>query len=451
MKKIMRSIGKGIRHIISFFDKILITPITKGILKLTTVIKNNGQGMEKIISRKSSLIVISLILAFAVFVVIDRESNMFLNQYAEVIYNHPVTAVYNEEKYVIEGLPETVDITLIGESRHIYLAKQSPTREVTVDLTGLDVGQHRVSLRYSQSVTSLDYKLDPSTIMVNIYEKVSETRPLTYEVLHMEDLDSKLYIKNIELDRDDVIIKGAEHQLLEVATVKALLDINEINNIQAGDINVTDIPLVAYDTNGNVVDVEIVPNKVNANVTITSPSKEVPLKIVPEGELAFGMSIESIDTNVTTVIVYGEEDVVNSLESLTVPIDVTGLDANKEFNINIPLPTGITDVSTKTAVIKVNVDTLVTKEYEDQGIVAENLASDLKVQALTETDGIVTVVVQGSQSAIDSLDTSTIKAYIDLEGYGVGEHEVEVEVTGGDLKLNYSSKTTKVKVRITEK
>lgn len=42
------------------------------------------------------------------------------------------------------------------------------------------------------------------------------------------------------------------------------------------------VQLVAYDTNGKVVDVEIVPRSVTAKVTITSPSKEVPLKIVPK-------------------------------------------------------------------------------------------------------------------------------------------------------------------------
>jgi len=35
-----------------------------------------------------------------------------------------VIPTYNEELYVVEGLPKTVDITLIGQKRHIFLAKQ---------------------------------------------------------------------------------------------------------------------------------------------------------------------------------------------------------------------------------------------------------------------------------------------------------------------------------------
>ena len=61
-------------------------------------------------------------------------------------------------------------------------------------------------------------------------------------------------------------------------------------------------------------------------------------------------------------------------------------------------------------------------------------------------------------------DSTIIKDYADksilnlcgisdplAKNYGVGEHEVEVKVTGTDLRLDYSSKTKKVKVRISEK
>ena len=140
MKKIGRLIVRLFRHLGLFFDKWLITPITKLILRLMEVGKNFVQSFDKISSRKSSLLVISLVLAFLVFVLIDQESNVMINQYAEILYDQPVTAVYNEESYVVEGLPETVDITLIGQRRHIFLAKQSPSKGVSVDLTGLKPG-----------------------------------------------------------------------------------------------------------------------------------------------------------------------------------------------------------------------------------------------------------------------------------------------------------------------
>ena len=78
------------------------------------------------------------------------------------------------------------------------------------------------------------------------------------------------------------------------------------------------VQLVAYDTNGKVVDVEIVPKSVTAKVTITSPSKEVPLKIVPKGDLAFGKAIKSLSTSINNVTIYGSEESLASISSLPV-------------------------------------------------------------------------------------------------------------------------------------
>lgn len=452
MKKIIRGIGKLFRLIGSFFDKWLITPITKLILKIIDFSKRNSKGIERILGKKSTLIVISLLLAFCVFLIIDGESSTMIDQYAEILYNQPVTATYNEEAYVVEGLPKTVDITLVGQKRHIFLAKQSPSGGVSVDLTGLKAGQHKVTLKYTQKLKSLDYRLDPSSVTVTIYDKVSATKSLTYDILHKDNLDSKLNIESVELDRSEVIVKGAEYKLNKVATVKALVDVDEFANPEAGDMTLTDVPLVAYDTDGKVVDVEIVPKTVTAKIVITSPSKTVPIEIIPKGNLAFGKAIQSLSTSVNSVTIYGSQEALAAVDTLPVEIDVTGLEKNKDYTVTLKRPTGITAISVKTITVKVVLDDTTTKEFADISITTENLdTSKYKVRASSEADSKVTVVVTGSKSIIDSIDASNIKAYVDLKDLGIGEHEVEVKVTGDDLKLTYKSKVKKVKVEIMEK
>ena len=450
MKKMLKKIGRLIRRIGTFFDKLLITPITKFILIITEFFKGNSKNIDRIIGKKSTLLVISLILAFAVFIIIDQDSDIMIDQYAEILENQPVTAIYNEELYVVEGIPETVDITLVGQRRHIFLAKQSPSKSVSVDLTGLKPGTHEVTLKYTQRLKSLDYKLDPSRITVEIFDKESDTRSLTYDLLHQDDLDSKLSIKSVELDRTDVIVKGARYKLEQVASVRALVDVNEIPNPEAGEITVRDVPLVAYDTNGKIIDVEIIPQKVDAKVIISSPRKEVSIKIVPKGTLAVGKAIKSINSEVSSIVVYGDEKAVEKLENLEVEIDVDGLENDKEYNVTLKKPTGITDLSVKNIKIKVVVDNSITKEFEGVRVSAENVPSGYKAQALSKEDSEITVVVSGSADIIEKLDSSSIKAYVDLENYGVGEHEVKVNVTGGDVRLTYKAKTKEVKIRVTQ-
>lgn len=450
MKKLLKFIGRLIRRIGMFFDKWLITPITKIILIITDSFKSNSKSFDRFLGKKSTLLVISLICAFSFFIVIDKDSDILIDQYAEIIENQPVSAIYNEELYVVEGIPKTVDITLVGQRIHIFLAKQSPSKNVSVDLTGLKPGTHEVTMKYTQRLKSIDYKLDPSRITVKIFDKESDTRSLTYDLLHQDDLDSKLSIKNVELDRTDVIVKGAKYKLEQVASVRALVDINEIPNPDAGEITVRDVPLVAYDTNGKIIDIEIVPKAVDAKVTISSPRKEIPIKIVPKGTLAVGKSIESISSEINSIVVYGDEKTIEKIENLEVEIDVDGLDSDKEFNVTLKKPSGITDLSVKNLKIKVNVDNSITKEFEGVKVSAENIPSGYKAQALSKEDSEITVVVSGSADIIEKLDSSSIKAYVDLSNYGVGEHEVKVNVEGGDVRLTYKAKTKEVKIRVTK-
>ena len=449
----MKKIGK---KIILFFDKWLITPITKLILLITDFVKDHGREIEKFINKKQTLIVLSLFFAFAVFVLVDQNSNTILNKSAEVLYNQPVTAEYNEEAYVIEGLPETVDITLIGRTSDLYLARQyTSSLSVSVDLRGLTPGSHKVKLNYTQglkALKSIDYKIDPSSANIVVYEKVSETRELDYDILHKDKLDNTLILDSVDLSRNDVIIKGASYKLKQVATVKALVDIDDINNPKVGTFTLKEIPLIAYDSDGKPVDVEIVPNSIDAQIKITSPSKEVALQIIPKGDLAFGKSIKEFTPSISKVTIYGDESVINSIESIPVEIDVTNLSSSKTFNVNIDKPSGVRSISSKTVSIKVTLDDVITKEFTNMGISVENLNSNFKAYAINKEDREVTVVVKGSSNVVNNLDSKTIKVTVDLSSYTTpGEYDVDVKVTGDDLKLNYESKTKKVKIKIEEK
>lgn len=443
---------KLIKSVAHFFDKILILPIAKLIVRYKESRRGSTNRFEKLINNKQVLIIMSLLLAVAMFFMIDRKSVTLLDKSAEVLYGQKVTAIYNEEEYVIEGLPETVDITLIGRKSDVYLAKQYPAQEVSVDLRGLGVGTHTVKLKYSQDVSSVEYKMDPSTATVVISEKVSSSRTLSYDILHQDNLNSKLQIDDVKLSRSDVIIKGSEERLKQVASVKALIDIDNISNPTVGETTLEHVKLVAYDKDGKIVQVEVVPNDVTATITIASPCKEVPIKVIPEGKVALGKGIDTMESSVNKVVIYGKQSVLDKIDSIPVTINVTGLSVNKDFNVNIDKPSGIRDLSIKTAIVKVTVaDASESKTVNDIYIETKNLSSSYKVQAFSKNDSKISVVVKGTKRVLDSLDVSTISAYIDLKDKGVGEYEVDVVVTGNDLRATYTPKVSKVKIKISEK
>ena len=92
-----------------------------------------------------------------------------------------------------------------------------------------------------------------------------------------------------------------------------MVDIDNIVDPAAGVNTLKDVNLVAYDKYGNVVDVEIVPEKVTATVNIESYSGEAKVKVIPTNidKLSFGKAISSITASVDTVKIYGDQEVVS--------------------------------------------------------------------------------------------------------------------------------------------
>lgn len=447
----MSKIKLFIKRVGRFFDKKLITPLSKLFVRINEFLKNNNKRFEVLYSKKSSLVVISLLMAVGIFLYVDDKSTTISETSAEVLYNQKVNAIYNAEAYVIEGIPETVDVTMIGRKSDLYLAKQLPVDAVDIDLKDLKQGTHKVSLKYKGSIDTIDYKIDPSVVTVVIYPKMSESRTLTADIINQDSLNSKLSISKVELDRQEVIIKGAQYKLDEVATVKALVDIKDIVNPKVGDAVLKDVQLIAYDKKGNIIDVEIVPSKVSATVTIASPSKVVPIKVIPEGKVAFGKAISKITSSVDTVTVYGDEESLANIKSIEVPVNVESLSSTKKFTETIKKPTGVRSMSETVTSVSVSVENEVTKEIENVQLVYENLPESYSVNAASDADKYVTVIVKGVESVLNEIDESSVKAYVDLSKSGTGTVEVDVMVEGNDVRVSYEAKVKKVSLIISQR
>lgn len=453
MKKISRAVGRFFKSIARFFDKWLITPLTKFFVSFIDFFNNKGSKFEKFLVNRQALVVISLLFALITFYMIDEKHVTLIDKSAEVLYNQKVNVKMNEALYVVEGVPEEVDVTLVGRKMDVYLAKQYPLNGVTLDLTGYTPGSYSVGFKYEQAVSSVEYKVDPSSVNIRIYDKISVTKEVSKDIIHKDHLDSKLFIDEGEItfgkNEDNVIVKGASHRLDEVASVKAIIDIDKISNIKVGTTTLSDVPLIAYDSEGNKMDVEIVPATVNATIKITSPSKEVPIKLMVEGKLD-DVAIKSLTPSIKKVTVYGSEEVISKIDSLPVKVDVTGVKEDKTYSINLSKPNGIREISEKTITIDLKVGSVVSRDIPGIPIDAINLESGYSVQVIGEKNVTATVIVNGVKEIVESIEPTSIRAYVDLKGKTEGEYTVPVYAEGDNTMASYSSRVKEIKVKISK-
>ena len=322
MSKILKLFGSLFKSIYKVIDKIIVTPISKIVYKTSKFFNKENNKLEKFLNKSSTLLYLSLVLALVFFFLINSKVISFVENEAEIITNQPVKVEFNKEAYVIEDLPETVDITLIGRKSDLYLAKQLGENEVVLDLTDYEPRDepYKVKLTYNQTINTLSYKLDPTYVYVTIKKKVSALKTITSDVINQDklnDINPQISVSNIELDQSEVVVKGSQDTLDRIATVKALIDLNNSKFTQAGTYEIENLPIVAYDENGNILNnVEVVPNSVSGVVTFTSYSKEVPIKVQTTGDLVAGKAISSITINGKSDLslkIYGEQSVIDKI------------------------------------------------------------------------------------------------------------------------------------------
>lgn len=454
MQKVINFFGNLFKGIYRFFDKYIVTPISKLIFRIINNFNKKTGGLDKVLNRPNVLFYASLGLAVIVFFLTDSKVISLVENEAEVITNVPLTVRYDEESYVVEGIPEQVDLILTGRKSDIYLAKQLGEHEVILDLTDYEASSssYKVYLTYTKSVESLTYKLDPSYVTVTIKDRQSDLFDVSYDLINNNKLNKKLSVCDVTLSKTEVVVKGSEETLNKIASVKALIDLGNDTLKEAGTFNVDNIPVVAYDENGKLVNnITIVPENLSAKVVLDSYSENVALSVLTTGNLVTGKAIASILVNNSpsfSIDIYGDKDKIADIKSVPVTINVEGQGNNgtKTYKASISKPNGVRHMSASNATITVTFGEEKQKTIEITDIKYRNLGDGYSPVANSTK---ISVQVKGVQSVIDAINPDNITAYVDLTGLGAGDYELDVKFDNNDPKITLIS-LNKVNIKISK-
>ncbi len=455
----LNKLGSMGQRIAKFFDKHVVVPITKVVLKVTNGFDKSSHKLESFLAKQSTLLFLSLFLAIILFIVVDQKILTLTTSSAKVFKNQKAEVLYNEERFVITGIPESFDITLIGSKADLYIAEQSSNHNVKLDLTNIkEAGTYKVDVEYdSNGLSSIEYSVNPSQVTIVVYDKESRNQTLSYNVINQDKLDT-LEVSSVELNLDQVVISGANFQLEKVATVQALIDIDLLTKLEAGTQTLDNLPLRAYDKEGNVVDVEI--NKrenVTAKVTLTSSSREVTLNFVPENEVPFGNAISSYSFSQETITVYGSADVLDQLEQngIDIKVDVSKLTSNYTADVEITKPVGVKKMSVNKVTVNVTVTQSSDPVTKTLKVDALNIPSEFNAGAASEDDATVLVDITGAYNIIHELKDNEVQAYVDLSGYtkeGTYDVPIQIRPTSSNARLaTFVPKKATVKIVLTRK
>lgn len=109
---------------------------------------------------------------------------------------------------------------------------------------------------------------------VTLHQKRTRQIPISLDLKNKAKLPEGYETGKVDFSPKSVYVTGPDDYISSIESVRASVDVsNAKDNVE------TRVPLRAYDSQGNLVDVLIDPKSVNVTVPISKPEKTVPLSI----------------------------------------------------------------------------------------------------------------------------------------------------------------------------
>lgn len=359
----------------------------------------------------------------------------------------PLTVEVNDSVYEVSGLPETVDVVLTGEMSDISLAT-ADKQKIVADLSSLGEGTYTVELQALGLSGHTKAIIVPNQVTVTISKKISMELAVGYQFVNTNKMDKIYALGTPEFEKDSVIVRASAQTLDKISVVNALIDVSNIT----GDFTV-DAPLVAYDQNGNRMNVDIVPKSIKANVSVTTPSKEVPIVVIPNGEIPDNKAISSISLTHSSVKISAPQNILDTIDKIEIQLPV--YDLKNETNVvsmPINLPSGVRKKDPGIVSITVVLGEKSEKEVDNIQINYRN-RGDWKATISEEENASVNVKIIGTKEMIDSYDISGIEAYIDFAEIPEGSSgliELPLHIEGNNNMLTFESDRQSVKISVSK-
>jgi len=400
--------------------------------------------MDKMMDNPWFLRITALLLAMLLFLTIksgEENTNAGASgDSRDIIRDVPVEVFYDDNNLIVTGVPKTVDLTISGPSALVRSAKQLRDFSVFVDLRQLDMGEHaNVKVQIENVSDKLEVSLDPAYIVVNIEERISQKFDVEPE-MNNRLLAENYVITGMSADPKTVLVTGPKSVIESIAFVKATVTGDPgINKTFTKEATVS-----VLDSNLRKLAVVIEPQQINVKVEVEEYSREIPITLNRIGEPMEGVLINNLTPASSSVRVFGDKASIDELEEIIVEVDVSKLEDSKTFNVEIPVPDGVSRLSKPEVEVRADVTPAPIIEDDPEGDSAQlesrvfanlnvevrGLDNQEKASFIEPENGQVMLTVRGENPYLESLNQEDFKLYVDASNAINGENKLDVKVEG---------------------
>ena len=348
---------------------------------------------------------------------------------------------------LVPGQDLTTSLNIKGANTNMLLNTKAEDFTVVADLNAyaLKRGVQKIPIEIRKSPDNINViNSDSLFITINLDELTQAKLPITVNVSGKPK--EGFYASAAKLSQNYAMVVGGSKF---VNIVKELLIETDIHGLESDVIK--SYKLKAVDAAGKEIkEVSVNPSQMDVRIPIRK-TKSVGIKEKTIGKLDNNLTITSIRIVPERLEVTGSAVDLNQLESLyTEAIDLSKIKKSTTIETKVLIPDGLSLVNTSsTGLVKVEINLNKTVQKTISLDIKNNNLDpkyDVKVDNNKET-----IVISGTEAAINSLDLKKISATVDLSNLVEGQHNVKILVTLPDGVNIISQVPDKILATITKK
>lgn len=401
--------------------------------------------IDKLFFSKKYVSLFALVLACLSYFVVTFDSNsMSTLSSSKTLSNVTINARYNSESFEISGVPQRCDIVITGDAANVNSAA-AKKGYCQLNLEGYTEGTHTIKMTavgYGDNVSTV---VSPTEVSITLKKKTTMQFDLTYDYINQNEIDPRYILSEPTFESGTKInIRASQDTLNSITMVKALIDVAGQNK----DFSV-EAPLVAYDKYGQAVNAEIVPSVVSADVKVTSPNKEVPIRLNVTGNTPDGLAIDTVSMDHESTIVYASQNVLDLIGSVYVDFDLSNVTGTKEIMLPVVLPSGVKASEVTMVNLSVSLTDEAQKSITDIPIEYEDNNNNLAITNVDYTT--IDVIIKGSLENINTISSDDITVYFSLKGLEPGTHILPLQVrNSGNPYVNIDLEVPEISVTLVQ-
>jgi len=264
----------------------------------------------------------------------------------------------------------------------------------------------------------------PATVTVRIEPITS--RDVAVQARFANNPPTGTFAGDPAINPSQVRVSGAASQVARITAMYATVGFGDAVTDLVQSVQPRAVDASGATIDGLTVDPAVV--QLTVPVLPTATTRTVPVVPAVRGAVATGYWITRVTSDPTVVTVRGEGAVLSTIDQVaTAPIDVSGLGADRTFQVALLLPAdGITIVKAAQATVTVSIAPLTgSRSFPLVAVEATGVGSGFVAEFDPPT---ISIVVAGPVPALSGITPGQVAATVDATGKGPGTYTVDVVV-----------------------